>query len=327
MPEKKSFTARAHPNIALVKYWGKADRKDNIPAVPSLSITLSGLETRTTVRRSPDNRDHFRFQGAPNRPMEGRVFACLDDLRRRTGFEGALAVESENNFPTAAGLASSASGFAALVIAAAECMGGGLDRAELADVARRASGSAARSLHGGFVELELTPGGPHPTRCRQLLPPGEWPLEIIIAVTDDAPKKISSSRGMEWSREHSPFYRAWVDSAGDDLRIARKAIEERDFGALAEISEHSCLKMHGLMLATPPGLLYFRAATIACLHRIRQLREEGCSVFFTVDAGPQVKAVCLPESTPRVREVLREIPGVLRLLDSSLGVGAVLVDS
>jgi len=325
--ERESFTARAHPNIALVKYWGKADPVANIPAVPSLSITLNDLETRTTVRRSPDGRDHFRFQGKAGPRMESRVFACLDDLRRRTGFEGGLEVESENNFPTAAGLASSASGFAALVVAAAGLMGGSLDQDELADVARRASGSAARSLFGGIVELELTPDGPHPTRCRQLLPPGEWPLEVVVAVTDDTPKKISSSTGMAWSRERAPFYRAWIESAGEDLRRARNAVEERDFETLAEISEHSCLKMHGLMLSTPPGLLYFRAATVACLHRIRRLREEGCSVFFTVDAGPQVKAVCLPGAAPMVREALEKIPGVLRLLDTSLGEGASLIES
>lgn len=317
--------ACAHPNIALVKYWGKLDLQENIPAVPSLSITLGGLSTRTRVRRSSDDRDHFRFQGEIRPGMEGRVFACLDLLRRETGFIESVEVESSNDFPTAAGLASSASGFAALVLAASSLMGGNLTREELAEPARRASGSAARSLYGGFVELCLNPGQSPPTSTRQILGPSEWPLETLIAVTDSSPKAVSSTEGMERSRISSPFYDAWVESAEDDLQQARRAVLNRDFSALAEISEHSCLKMHGLMLSTRPGLIYFKAATLECLHRIRKLRSEGYPVFFTVDAGPQVKAICLPEAVSTVRKALMEIPGVLGLLQSSLGDGAYLV--
>ena len=322
MPTEAWIEACAHPNIALVKYWGKLDLEKNIPAVPSLSITLGGLRTRTRVRRSSDGLDHFRFQGERHPGMEKRVVACLNSLRRETGFTEALDVESSNDFPTAAGLASSASGFAALVLAASTLMGGNLAREELAELTRRASGSAARSLYGGFVELSLHPEQEPPTSTRQILGPSEWPLEILIAVTDNSPKAVSSTEGMERSRINSPFYEAWVESAADDLQRAHQAVLDRDFSALAEISEHSCLKMHGLMFSTRPGLIYFKAATLECLHQIRKLRSEGCPVFFTVDAGPQVKAICLPEAVNTVRTALMEIPGVLDLLQSSLGDGA-----
>ncbi len=326
-PGSQWIEACAHPNIALVKYWGKLDVAANIPAVPSLSITLGGLQTRTRVRLSRDGKDHFLFEGRARPEMEQRVIGCLDELRRECGFSGAVEVESDNDFPTAAGLASSASGFAALVLAASTMMGGGLSREKMSELARRASGSAARSLLGGFVELSLHPGENPPTRTREILPASEWPLEVLIAITDSSAKSVSSTAGMELSRNTSPYYGAWVDSSAEDLRGAREAVLNRDFEALAEISEHSCLKMHALMLSTRPGLLYFKGATVGCLHLIRRLRAEGRPVFFTVDAGPQVKAVCLPEAVEEVREALAEVPGVLDILHSPLGEGAFLIET
>lgn len=316
------FEAIAHPNIALVKYWGKSNLVSNIPAVPSLSITLGGLATRTRVLQTDGDCDEFFFEGQRSPEMEDRVFGCLEKMRRATGFRGHLRVHSENNFPTAAGLASSASGFAALVVAADALMLGGLSRRELADIARQASGSAARSLYGGYVELSLEPDRDMPTLIQPILGPDEWPLEIVIAITSSDKKEVSSSLGMESSRRNSPYYEAWVDGAKANLIEARKAIRNRDFQALAEISEHSCLKMHGLMMAARPGLLYFKGATLDALHRIRDLRQQGVAVFFTVDAGPQVKAVCLPQARETVQNALAEIPGIQGLLHSKLGEGA-----
>jgi diphosphomevalonate decarboxylase len=234
-------------------------------------------------------------------------------------------VESENDFPTAAGLASSASAFAALVVAANEALSAGLDTAELADLARRASGSAARSIFGGFVELRLTPDGRHPTETRQILETAEWPLKVAVAVTDVGPKDIGSTEGMVRTEQTSPYYASWVDSSEDDLAEARGAIEGRDFEALADVSESSCLKMHAVMMSARPGLVYWNGTTIDCLRRVRQLRSEGVPVFFTVDAGPQVKAVCTPDAYDRVASELAEIPGAQRIISSGLGEGARVV--
>ncbi len=316
-------TAIAHPNIALVKYWGKADTAENLPAVGSLSITLGGLATTTTVAFDPELReDVFLLDGREDTAAARRVSGCLERLRRRLGTTLHARVESSNDFPTAAGLASSASGFAALVVAAHAALGGNLPREELADLARRCSGSAARSLFGGFVELALTPEGPHPTTTRQILPPEAWPLEVVVAVTATGPKEIGSTEGMLLTERTSPYYRSWVRQSPADLAAAREAVASRDFEALAEVSEASCLAMHGLMLSARPGLIYWNGTTVECLHRIRRLRREGIPVFFTVDAGPQVKAICLPEATPRVEEALGNVPGVVRLLSSGLGEGA-----
>jgi len=315
-----SITAVAHPNIALVKYWGKADRTRNIPAVPSLSITLGGLRTTTTVLISPDGKDRFFLDG--HEENSEKVFFCLQSMRKLSGHNLPLHVRSSNDFPTAAGLASSASGFAALVRAADALMGGKFSSHELAEFARRASGSAPRSLLDGFVCLEPTPEEKFPTLLRQLLDADAWPLEIVIAVTDPGKKHTSSTEGMEESRLRSPYYPAWIAHAEEDFQTACRAVETRDFFLLADVAEHSCLKMHGLMFSTPPGLLYIRGPSIECLHRVRGMRAGGVPVFFTVDAGPQVKAVCLPGAGDEVAEELRKIPGVTRIIRSGLGQGA-----
>ena len=318
-------TAVAHPNIALVKYWGKADVAQNLPAVGSLSITLDGLTTTTTVRfREELAEDTFLLGGRQEPAMARRVAACLEGLRAAAGSVLHAEVESDNDFPTSAGLASSASGFAALVVAADAALGGGLERAELAELARRASGSAARSLFGGFVELSLVDSGRR-TETRQILAPEAWPLAVVVAVTDAGPKSVGSTAGMLLTERTSPYYAAWVGSSPADLAEARAAVARRDFEALAEVSESSCLKMHAVMLSARPGLVYWNGATVECLHRVRTLRTDGVPVFFTVDAGPQLKAVCLPEAVEKVATALAGMPGVERVLRCGLGEGARVV--
>ncbi len=318
-------TARAGANIALVKYWGKRDQRLNLPAAGSISVTLAGLETQTTVALEPaPGADAFVLNGVEQAP--GRVGTVLDLMRELAGETVACRVESANNFPTGAGLASSASGFAALVVAAASAFGLDLSRRRLSELARRGSGSAARSIFGGFVEMEAgrredgTDAVAH-----GLLPAGDWPLEVVVAVTDSASKAVGSRDGMNHTMRSSPYYPAWVETVAADLDAVRLAIAARDFEALAEVAEHSALKMHASMLAARPGLIYWNSATLACLHAVRALRSEGTGVFFTVDAGPQVKAVCLPGESERVAGVLRGQPGVSDILVSGLGAGASLV--
>jgi len=321
-------TAIAHPNIALVKYWGKADPQHNVPAVGSISITLDTLTTSTSIDfDSSSDGDRFSLNGQPDAKGLDRVRHCLELFRRRGAEIPHATVESENNFPTAAGLASSASGFAALVVAVDQAAGTNLDRADLADLARRCSGSAARSLFGGFVELELGGDGDR-TETRTILQANLWPLEVVIAVTAAGPKTVGSTEGMTLTERTSPYYRSWVETSEIDLAGARAAIAGLDFAALAEVSEQSCLKMHAVALAARPGLLYWNGTTVDCVHQIRDLRRQGVAVFFTIDAGPQVKAICEPGAADRVRQALGQIPGVVELLSCGLGDGArVVVDS
>jgi diphosphomevalonate decarboxylase len=320
-------TAIAHPNIALIKYWGKSDFERNIPAVGSLSITLEGLTTTTSVAFDAElDEDQFLLGGQAAPGMAGRVTRCLDLVRERAGVGTRARVESDNDFPTAAGLASSASGFAALVTAADAALNAAIPRVELADLARQASGSAARSIFGGFVELRLTPDGRYPTETRQILESTDWPLRVAVAVTETGPKEIGSTEGMVRTERTSPFYESWVNSSEQDLADARSAIAGRDFEALAEVSESSCLKMHAVMLSARPGLVYWNGATVECIRKVRELRADGVPVFFTVDAGPQVKAVCAPEAFDRVAAELAAIEGVRQVLASGLGEGARVVE-
>jgi diphosphomevalonate decarboxylase len=315
--------AQAQPNIALVKYWGKRDAALNLPVVGSLSITLDSLWTRTAVQFDPAlAQDRFDLNGKADPAESGRVSACLDLLRQRAGVAWRASVSSRNNFPTAAGLASSASGFAALVGAAAQALGLRLDDAEKSALARRGSGSAARSIFGGYVEWargERADGAD--SVARQILPGPAWPLRVAVAITSTAAKEVGSGPGMRRTAETSPFQQAWIESQEADLAAARAAIAARDFARLAEVSEHSCLKMHALALAARPGLIYWNGATVEGMRRVRALRAQGCPVFFTVDAGPQVKAVCEPQALAQVAGALREIPGVLAVVNAGLGDG------
>jgi len=319
-------TAVAHPNIALIKYWGKSDVARNLPAVGSISITLDTLTTTTRVRfddRLDD--DEFELDKSMAPDQLARVRSCLDLFRTRLGIARFASVESDNNFPTAAGLASSASGFAALVTAADSALQSEFDRQTLAELARRCSGSAARSVYGGFVDLSLDREA-GTTTVRQILGPHTWPLRVVIAVTSAEQKKIGSTDGMVHTERTSPFYRAWVDSSEDDQAMARTAIERRDFESLAAVSEQSCLKMHAVMLASRPGLIYWNGTTLDCILVVRELQANGTPVFSTIDAGPQVKAICLPEAADTVEAALRQVPGVIEVICCGLGEGSRILE-
>lgn len=309
-------TAQAHPNIALLKYWGKQDAAGNIPAAPSLSITLDGLRTLTSVSEARE--DAVRLNGAP--VQDRKILRALKDWRRDCRIPP-LAIDTRNNFPTAAGLASSASGFAALATAVDAHCGLGLTAGERSALARRASASAARSIHGGFVAL-----GPPDWQAAPLLAARHWPLKVVIAIVCKAPKAISSTEGMQISRRTSPYFDAWKSSAERDCPAMREALRQKDFQRLAALAEGSCLRMHAVMLSSEPALIYWNAATLGCLHAIRSLREGGCQAFFTVDAGPQVKAVCEPEDAPRVQRALADVPGVAQTRIVGLGDGAKVIE-
>ena len=230
---------------------------------------------------------------------------------------------SSSNFPIAAGLASSASAFAATTVAAAAAADLSLGTEELARLAGRASGSAARSLYGGFAELRNVDDGIEVQALRDL---ESWPLQVVVAITETGPKGTGSTAAMEISRETSPFYSSWIEQQDEDLDVARSAIEARDFSALAAVAEHNCLKMHSVMWASRPPMVYWNSATMRCMQTVRRLQEEGHNVFFTIDAGPQVKAVCVPEDRAAVAAALADTEGVQKIMTTGLGRAARLVE-
>jgi len=315
-------TAKAQPNIALIKYWGKRDTNRNLPAVGSISITLADLYTTMSVDFDTSlGSDVLVVNGADNSSMLPRVSRCLSSV---VGAERDHArIESEGNFPIAAGLASSASAFAALVVAADAAAGRENTRAQLASLAGQASGSAARSLLGGFAELR---NAGDDIVVSELCGPDDWPLRVVVAVTATGPKPVGSTEAMEVSRNTSPFYDRWIEQQDADLVEARAAIAGRDFARLASVAEHNCLKMHSVMWGSRPPMIYWNSITLACMQTIRELQAAGVAAFFTIDAGPQVKAVCEPAATAAVQQALAGTPGVEQVLVSGLGQGAVQIN-
>jgi diphosphomevalonate decarboxylase len=319
-------TARANVNLALVKYWGKRDPALNLPATGSISITLGGLSVETDVDFGGPGPDRLEIEGAPAVGEEAaRLATFLDLVRGEAGIRECAHVSTRATVPRGIGLASSAATFAALALAATRAAGLALAPAALSALARRGSGSAARSVFGGFVEWrrgERTDGSD--SLAEPLAPADHWDLRVVVAVTDAAPKAVSSRTGMARASS-SPLYLAWVDGAEADLAEARAAIERRDLEALGLLAEHSALKMHAVGLGARPPLLYWRGATVECIHRVWALRREGTPAFLSIDAGPQVKVLCAPEDADRVAEAMGSVLGVQRVLTCALGGGAELV--
>ncbi len=295
-----------------------------MPATPSLSITLSQLRTRTCV--SVDAAGGAAVQVTLNGAIvrDPKIDDCVERLLARAPRRpAALRIDTDNNFPTAAGLASSASGFAALVTAMDVALELRMTESERSLEARRASASAARSLYGGFVTLC---GSDEAATwiARPELPAAAWPLAVVIAICATTQKDVSSSSGMRQSTT-SPYYTRWTEIAATDFDAARAAVAARDFARLADIAESNCLAMHAVMLSARPSLRYWTGATVDCIACISAMRAAGDPVFFTIDAGPQVKAVCEPDAAERVRAALAQVPGVKDVVVVGLGGPARLV--
>jgi diphosphomevalonate decarboxylase len=316
-------SARACANIALAKYWGKADLKSNVPAVPSISLTLDQLVTETRVRFDPSlPSDLVRLDGRRATDAEAaRVVTMLDRVRLEARLRCSARVTSHNHFPTAAGLASSASGFAALAGAARAAAGLRFNPRRLSALARASSASAARSIYGGFVELPAGKRGDVDLAARPIAPPEHWSLRLVVALTEPGKKKVGSTEGMERSRKTSPYYLAWVNQAPRWSRKIKRAIADRDLDTLGAAMEQSTLAFHCCAMTSDPPILYWAPATLSALATVRGLRERGVSVWATMDAGPHVKALCNVGDATRVRQSLDRTEGVTRTWVAKPGPG------
>ncbi|MDZ4695022.1 MAG: diphosphomevalonate decarboxylase [Deltaproteobacteria bacterium] len=320
--------ARAGTNIALVKYWGKRDTELNLPSAGSLSLTLAelGTETQVTfVARTDAQREDIVLLGGKSvdEKFRTRVSRFLDRVRSRAQLDATALVETSNTVPTASGLASSASGFAALAVAASHAAGLRLSDHELSQLARLGSGSAARSIFGGLALMSAGQAEDgHDAVAKPIVGAEDWPLRLVIAMTSSAEKSLSSTAAMTQTEKTSPYYPAWVASVDADLEAACAAISARNFHELGRTTERSCLRMHASALAADPGILYFNSATVAAIETVRALRQDGVPVYFTIDAGPHVKALCLAQDTDRIEKKLATTPGVLRTMVAGPGPGA-----
>ncbi|MGW3414776.1 diphosphomevalonate decarboxylase [Streptomyces sp. NPDC000888] len=312
MPDQAAATAVAHPNIALVKYWGKRDEQLFLPRTDSLSMTLDIFPTTTRVRLAPRaDKDTVTFNG---RPATGealrRIVAFLELVRERAGRAHRAVVDTANTVPTGAGLASSASGFAALAVAAAAAYGLGDDATALSRLARRGSGSASRSLFGGFAlwHAGYSTGTAAQADLSSYAEPVPWAgldPALVVAVLDAGPKAVSSRAAMRRTVDTSPLYEPWARSSRDDLSDMVAALRRGDLDAVGEVAERNALGMHATMLAARPAVRYMAPASLTVLDAVLQLRRDGIGAWATMDAGPNVKVLCRRADAGKVAAALR----------------------
>ena len=305
---REPAAAYAPANIALVKYWGKRDEALNLPVTDSLSISLGPLGSQVELARAAGGADAVWLNGealAPESSFARRAGAFIDLFRPAVDFH--VELRARNTVPTAAGFASSASGFAALAKAADAWFGWGLAERELSVLARLGSGSAARSVAEGFVEWHAgTAADGMDSHAERL--EVEWPeLRVGAWVVCAGEKPVGSREGMRRSVETCEFYREWPGRVARDLAALKAAIAQKDFAALGAVAEANALAMHALMAATRPPIVYALPETVAAMRKIWAAREGGLGLWFTMDAGPNVKLLFEAKEEGRVREVF---PGV-----------------
>jgi diphosphomevalonate decarboxylase len=326
MQDRKA-TAVACSNIAFVKYWGNRDDELRLPANSSLSMNLGELVTTTTVAFDEGlERDEVVIDERPvSEPARTRVSGHLDLVRDRAGFRGVSArIVSRNNFPIGAGIASSASGFAALTVAACAAAGLDLTERELSALARRGSGSASRSVPGGYTEWLMSRSNAS-SFARSVAPADHWDLRDVVVVVSREHKAVGSSRGHGLAIS-SPLHKARVGDVPPLLDACKRALLGRNLGAMGALIEQDAVMMHAVMMTSRPALYYWTPATMAIIQAVQSWRAEGLPVYYTIDAGPNVHLICEVADAHEVETRARALPGVLDTLVSGPGGSARLVE-
>ncbi len=312
-------TARALSNIAFVKYWGNRDDHLRLPVSGSLSMNLDGLTTTTTVTFDDSLADDEITIGGvlATGNAAARVSDFLDQVRHRAGSELKARVQSENNFPTGAGIASSASAFAALALAASRAIGLDLSEPELSALARLGSGSASRSVPGGFVEWYV--GDSHETSYAESFAPADhWDLVDCVAIVSTKHKETGSTEGHAIAKT-SPLQAARVQGAASRVATCKEAILTRDFAKFADVVELDSTVMHSVMMTGTPPLFYWQPATLTVMEQVRRWRAGGLPVCYTIDAGANVHCICLSSDVDEVETRLRDLDGVGDVLRAKAG--------
>ena len=323
-------TVSAPANIAFVKYWGARDLASATPMNTSISMTLEHCVSQCTV----ETLDHggedevWRAEpdggfGTPDPEFARRVRAQLDRIRTWAGRKEPVRVATRNTFPTAGGLASSASGFAALTLAAAGAFGKKASQKDLSLLARRSgSGSACRSIFGGFVEWPApqAEGNDDDSYARQIADAEHWDLRNVIAVVEIGPKTIPSIEGHRLATT-SPYYTKRLELLPDRIDKVRKAIKERDLEALGPVLEQEAIDLHLITMSSNPPIFYWSPGTLAVLRAVRELRQEGLAAWATMDAGANVHVICDADSEDDVAERLEDLPAVGFVIRDGIGAG------
>lgn len=326
----KTITTCANANIALIKYWGKRDETLFLPTKSSLSVTLSSLTTTTKISSTTKNQDEITINAKRARGKAGKkIIHFLDLFRRPYGTALRFKIITENNFPTGAGLASSASGFAALALGFNQICHLRLSPRALSMLARQGSGSACRSIFGGFV---IWHKGKHldgqDSFAEQLFPESFWPdFRILVVVIQEQEKKISSREAMNLTVKTSSSYQSWIEESEKRLPLMIKAIKEKNLEKVGELAETDCLGMHQTMHDAHPSINYWQPTTQAIIEAVKELREQKIHCYFTIDAGPNVKIIYKRQDQEKIIEYVRTIKGVKKIITCPVGTGAHLINT
>ncbi|HEU5100717.1 MAG TPA: diphosphomevalonate decarboxylase [Roseiflexaceae bacterium] len=345
MTHTRSATAVAPANIAFIKYWGMRDVERTLPYNGSISMNLDACLTTTTVTFDPQLAEDeltLRLYAGPDnapparraagQPLE-RVSRQLDRLRGLAGVSWRARVDSANNFPSDAGIASSAAGFSALTLAAAAALGLAMDERELSLWTRRSgSGSACRSIPTGYAEWRV-PDGPFDAArwdaesyAVSLAPPEHWALADVVAVVDAGVKKIGSAENHQLAAT-SPYFPTRLVELPDRLAATREAVAQRDLELLGETMEADAVSMHVVCMTSRPPSFYWNSGTMTVIHAVRAWRAEGLRSYFTIDAGSNVHVICAASDRAEVKRRLAGLPGVQFVIGNGVGPGARIVDT
>lgn len=318
-------TAVSPANIAFIKYWGKRDSKLNIPYNDSISMNLDSCFTKTTTEFDSKLNEDKVFIGGEKVVGEkkDRVVKILNLIRKMAGIKTFASVESENNFPTGAGIASSASGFSALALSASKAAGLNLSQKDLSRLARMGSGSACRSIPAGFSYWKKGTND-KTSYAFQIAPPDFWDLRDIIAVTSSSSKKTSSTEGHELATT-SPYFEKRIQRIGKRTFRLKNALLNKDFVKFGELLEEEAIDLHTMAMTSHPPVFYWNSGTLGVMQKVFELREKGTACYFTMDAGPNVHVICQGKDEHAICSAIKKLPLVQKIITNKVGKGARII--
>lgn len=322
---KMKAKARAPSNIAFIKYWGKKNEKLRIPENSSISMNLSNAFTETSVEFNHKlKRDLVSIDGRHINGLEKeRITAHLDRIRKLAKVNFYAKVTSKNNFPKGAGIASSASGFAALTLAAAKALGLNLSERELSILARLGSGSACRSIPDGFVEWVAGNKNTN-SYAMTLYKPKYWDICDVVAVVGKKAKKVGSAEGHA-KASTSPFYKTRVLGMDKKIKEIKLALKNKDFERFGSILEAEAINMHTVMMTSKPPIFYWMPKTLEIMQAVIEGRDRGINAYFTIDAGPNVHIICRSRTVAAVEKELSKINGIKDIIVNKAADGAKII--
>ncbi|MGQ5709573.1 diphosphomevalonate decarboxylase [Lactobacillus sp. PSON] len=315
-------TVRAHTNIALIKYWGKKDPKLRLPLMSSLSMTLDKFYTDTSIEAAEQN--SFYLNGKKQDfEASKRVFSYLDMLKTKFEIKDNFTISSVNHVPTSAGLASSSSAFAALASAFCAYYNINVDKKDLSRLARMGSGSASRSIYGGFAIWQK--GTDDSSFAYALDEKPNMDLHLLAIELNKNKKSVSSTKGMKLAQT-SPFFKPWIQRNDFELQEMVQAIKDADFTKLGSLAELNASEMHAINLSAQPPFTYFEPDTIKAIKLVEDLRKQGIECYYTIDAGPNVKVLCQLRNVKDIKERFESCFNNVTIVDASFGPGVSYLD-